>query len=225
VSRQKLLRTEPHHDDALQMASLKAYDLAREQGRNLAIGAGVVVAIVLGAIFFESSRKSSDAAASSALALAISDVEANQPDQAATKLTDIVSRYGGSPAGNRARLYLGDIELRRGNAVAAQAQFDAYLGKASKGDYFWSVAQRGKAVALENQSKYAEAAAAFEALAGAEMGDEEKARALVEAAQARTLAGEKPGAIALYDRVIKEYPFTRSVAGSRQSKAELSAAG
>jgi hypothetical protein len=32
-------------------------------------------------------------------------------------------------------------------------------------------------VALENQAKYAEAAAAFEALATAKMGDEEKAKA------------------------------------------------
>ncbi|HEX7880804.1 MAG TPA: tetratricopeptide repeat protein, partial [Candidatus Eisenbacteria bacterium] len=167
MSRQKLLRTEPHHDDALQAASLKAYEIAREQGRNLAIGAGVVVAIVLGAIFFESNRKSSDAAASSALALAMSDVNANQFDAAALKLNDIVTRYGGSDSGNRARLYLGDIELRRGNAVAAQSQFDAFLAKTGKGDFFWSIGQRGKAVALENQAKYAEAAAAFEALAGA----------------------------------------------------------
>jgi outer membrane protein assembly factor BamD (BamD/ComL family) len=223
VSRQKLLRTEPHHDDALQAASLKAVEIAREQGRNLAIGAGVVVAIVVGAILFETSRKSSDAAASSALAMAVNDVETNQLDQAATKLTDIVSRHGGSAAGTRARLYLGDIELRRSNAVAAQAQFEAALGKLGKGDYFWSIAQRGKAVALENQSKYAEAAAAFEALAGGAMGEEEKARALMEAAQARTLANDRPGAIALYDRILKDYPFTRSVAGARQAKAELSA--
>ena len=62
MSRQKLLRTEPQHDDALQAASLKAYEIAREQGRNLAIGAAIVVALVVGAILFESSRKSSDRA-------------------------------------------------------------------------------------------------------------------------------------------------------------------
>jgi hypothetical protein len=56
VSRQKVLRTEPHHDDALQAASLKAMTSPANRDVTWPSVPGVVVAIVLGAIFFESSR-------------------------------------------------------------------------------------------------------------------------------------------------------------------------
>ena len=224
MSRQKLLR-ETHHDDALQAASLKAVDFARDQGRNILIGVGVLVAIVVGYALMESSRNSSNDAASSQHALALVDVDANNTDGAAQKLTDIVSRHGGSEAGKRARLYLGDIELKRGNAAAALGHFESFLKGTSSGDYFWTVGQRGKAVALENQSKFAEAAAAYEALAKGSMGADEQAKALIDAAQARLSAGDRPAAVALYDRVIKEFPTSRSIAAARQGKAELTAAG
>lgn len=223
MSRQKLLRTDAH-DTTLEDASLKAYDFARSHGRNLAIAGGVLVALVVGFILLESSRSSSDRAASSQLALAMADVNANQPDAAAQKLTDLLTRHGGSAAGNRARLYLGDIELARGNAAAALGHFDAYLGKVSSSDYFWTAGQRGKAVALENQGKFAEAAAAFEALAGGKLGEEEKARALLDAAQARARASDTAAAVALYDRIIKDHPFSRSIGAARLGKAELAAA-
>ena len=159
------------------------------------------------------------------MAIALVDVTTNQTDTAAQKLTELVGRYGGSASGNRARLYLGDIELKRGNAAAALVQYDAFLGKTSSGDFIWTVGQRGKAIALENQSKFAEAAAAFEALASGNMGMEEKAHAMLDAAQARTRASDKNAAMALYERILKEYPYSRSMAPAKLGKAELSSAG
>ena len=222
MSRQKL-HTEEHHDTTLGSAGLHAYDYAMSHTRNLAIGAGVLVAIVVGVVFFESSRTASNKAASTQFALAVADVKTNQTDAAAQKLTEVVARHGGTAPGNQARLYLGDIELKRGNAAAALVQYDAFLGKVNRGDFLWTVGQRGKSIALENQSKFAEAAAAFEALAGGNMGPEEKAHALTDAAQARFRAGDKNGAIALYDRILKEYPFSRATASAKLGKFELSA--
>ena len=223
MSRQKLPHLDGHPSDTLGTAGLKAYDFAQSHGRNLAIGAGVLVALVLGFVLLESNRTSSSQAADSQLALAISDVNTNQTDAAAQKLTDVVSRHGGSSAGNRARLYLGDIELKRGNAAAALTHYDAYLAKVSKGDYFWTTGQRGRAIALENQSRFADAAMAFEALAGGNMGEEERARALLDAAQARLRAADNTAALTMYDRILKEYPLSRATAAARLGKAELSA--
>jgi outer membrane protein assembly factor BamD (BamD/ComL family) len=153
------------------------------------------------------------------------DVNTNQTDAAAQKLTEVAARHGGSAPGNRARLYLGDIELKRGNAAAALVQYDAFLKRATPADFLWTVGQRGKAIALENQSKFAEAATAFEALARGNMGMEEQARAMLDAAQARSRAGDKNAALATYDRLLKEYPYSRATAAAKLGKAELSAVG
>ena len=225
MSRQKLIHAEAHPDMTLGSAGLKAYDYLLGHGRNIAIGGGVLVALVVGFVLMESSQQSSNKAAANLLAIALVDVTTNQTDTAAQKLTELVGRYGGSASGNRARLYLGDIELKRGNAAAALVQYDAFLGKTSSGDFIWTVGQRGKAIALENQSKFAEAAAAFEALASGNMGMEEKAHAMLDAAQARTRASDKNAAMALYERILKEYPYSRSMAPAKLGKAELSSAG
>lgn len=223
MSRQKLHHTEAHPADDFGAASLKVYDFARSHGRNMAIGAGVLAALVIGVVLVQSSRTSSNEAAASQLSAAMIDVNSNQLDAAAQKLTDVISRYGGSAAGNRARLYLGDIELKRGNAAAALTQFEAFLGHVSSSDYFWTAGQRGRAIALENQSKFAEAAKGFEALATGPMGEEERARALIDAAQAHVRAANNAAALASYDRVLREFPFSRSAAVAKIGKAELAA--
>jgi outer membrane protein assembly factor BamD (BamD/ComL family) len=225
VSQNRIVRPHVSHDHDLQDAAAHAVDFFQEHGRNLAIGGGVLVALIVGIALFQANQASSEKAASVQLAQATRDLENNALEPAAAKLGEIVQRHGGSKAGLRARFFLGTVELKRGNNAAAEAQFRAFLGKVGASDYFRAGGQRGLAVALENQSKYAEAAAAYEAIPKGNVGEDEKAHALVAAARARTLAGDKAGALALYDRVIKEFPTSRSITPARLHKAELQGAG
>lgn len=223
MSRNRIVRADAHHENELEALGLKAVDIAREHGRNIAVGVGVVALVIAGLLLFRANQGSADRTASTQLSLATRDLEANQLDAAAAKLTDIISRYGGTPSGNRARFFLGELELRRGNAAAADAQLQAFLGKVGSGDWFWAAAQRARGVALENQSKFAEAAAAYEAVLRGNVSDDDKARALLDAARAKRLAGDTAGCLALAERVIAEFPASRSIGAARTLKAELAA--
>jgi predicted negative regulator of RcsB-dependent stress response len=223
VSRNRIVRADVRHENELEALGFKVVEVAREHGRNIAIGVGVVALGIAGLLLFQRGQAGAERAASTQVSLATRDIEANQVDAAAAKLTDVVSRHGGTPSGNRARFFLAELELRRGNSAAAEAQFQAFLGKTNASDYFWAAAQRGRGVALENQGKHVEAAAAYESVVRGNVSDDDKARALLDAARAKRLAGDTAGAVALAERVIAEFSFTRSIGAARTLKAELTA--
>jgi predicted negative regulator of RcsB-dependent stress response len=221
VSRNRIVRADVRHENELEALWFKAVEIAREHGRNIAIGVGVVALAVAAILLVQRGQAGAESVASTQVSLATRDIEANQIDAAAARLTDVVSRHGGTPSGNRARFFLGELELRRGNAAAAEAQFQAFLGKVGSSDYFWAAGQRGRGVALENQGKHAEAATAYESVVKGNISDDERARALLDAARARRLGGDSAASLALAERVIAEYPATRSIGAARTLKAEL----
>lgn len=225
MSRHKVVRHDVHHHEGLGETGHRLVELARENGRNIAIGAGVVILAIVVALVMQSSQSAGEKSAAGLMAQAGPLLAQNQNEAAASKLQEIVQRFGGTPSGNQARFLLAGVELARGNAAQAEALYRTFLGKVRSGDITWVGGQRGLAVALENQRKFADAARLYEELAGAPMGDEERAHALLDAARARTLAADRPGATALYDRIVRDFPFTRAVATAKVLRAELAAAG
>jgi TolA-binding protein len=119
---------------------------------------------------------------------------------------------------------MGDVELKRGNPAQAETHFRAFLGKSSSSDYIWTNGQRGLAVALENQAKYKEAAKAYEDLLRGPLGDEEKARALLDAGRAHGLGADTAAARAAYERITKEFGTTRAAVQAKIHLAETGAA-
>lgn len=223
MSRNRIVRADVRHENDIESLSFRAMDIAREHGRNIAIGIGIVALAIAGIIIFQRNQGAAERAASTQLFVAARDIDANQIDAAAAKLTDIVSRHGGTPAGVRARFFLAELELRRGNAALADEHFKSFLGKTGSSDYFWAAAQRGRGAALENQSKFPEAAAAYESVLRGAVGDEEKARALLDVARVKRQAGDTAGALAAAERVIADHPASRSIGAARTLKAELGA--
>lgn len=197
-------------------------DFFRDNARNLAVGVGAGLALAVAVAFWQNSQATSDKAASVLVTQAYDEMAGNQLDAAASRLNDVLSRYGGTKSSTRARLLLGNLELYRGNAAAAATQYDAFLSKTGASDYLWSGGQRGRAVALENQSKFAEAAQAYEKLLSAPLGPDEKAHALFDAARAWNLAGNKDKALAALDRITKEFSTTRVVANAKMMRGEVS---
>jgi hypothetical protein len=209
------------HDDPMSAATEKAADFLRENGRNLAIGLGVVVVVAIGILVWNSTRSGGETAARGLLGRAQASLAQGQVEGAAGQLDELVRRHGGTVAGRQGYLLLGEVELRRGNHTAAEGHFRGFIGKSSSSDYFWSAAQRGLGVALENQGKHADAARAYEAALTGPIGDNEKGMALLDAARARILAGDTAGAHAAYDRVVKEFPATRAAATAKVRQAEM----
>lgn len=220
MSRYHTVRQNVHED---RFSAEGVADFARNNGRNIAIGTAAVLAVLAGVFFFQSSSSGNERAAALALLQARTDFEQNQMDPAATKLSQLISSYGGTTAGTRARLLLGDIELARSNPAAAETHFKGFLAKHNSSDYIWSNGQRGLAVSLENQSKFKEAAEAYAALLKAPLGDEEKAHALLDAARAHKLGGDTTAAQAAWDRIAKEFSTTRAAIQARIHLAEMGA--
>ncbi len=224
MSRNRVVR-QAVADDSLPAMAARAQEFMTGNGRYLGIGAGVVVVAVAGFLLFQGSVGSAEKAASAMLAESRLAFTQGQVEKAAGSLTTLLQQHGGTSSALKGRLLMGDVELRRNNAAAAEIQFRAVIGKTGPGDYLWFNAQRGLAVSLENQSKFAEAAAAFEALLKAPIGDEEKAHALLDAGRAHNLAGNTSGAAAACDRIIKEFSSTRAVTQAHILKAEASLSG
>jgi predicted negative regulator of RcsB-dependent stress response len=158
-------------EDGMAGMTARAQDFLSGSGRNLAIGIGVVLVAAAGFFIFQETTGGAEKAASGMLAEARSAYTQGQVEQAAGTLTTLLQQHGGTRSGTKARLLMADVELRRNNPVAAEAQFRAALAKSSPSEYLWFNAQRGLAVSLENQSKFAEAATAFEGLTRAAVGN------------------------------------------------------
>lgn len=218
MSRYHTVRQNVHED---RFSAEGVADFARNNGRNIAIGAAAFVAIVAGVFFFQSSSSGNERAAALALLEARTDFEQNQMDPAATKLNQIITNYGGTSSGTRARLLLGDIELARANPAAAETHFKGFLSKHNSSEYLWINGQRGLAVSLENQSKFKEAAEAYAALVQGPLGNEEKAHALLDAARAHKLGGDTAAAQAAWERIAKEFGTTRAVIQAETHLAEM----
>jgi predicted negative regulator of RcsB-dependent stress response len=224
VSRHRVVRQHVH-DERFQHAGTDIVDYARAHGRNIGMAFGALVVILGGIYLFQTTSKGSEKAASMELLQAGTDYDQNLIEPAAGKLTQLLQRHGGTPSGTRARLLMGDIELRRGNPSAAEIQFRGFLSKTGSSDYIWTNGQRGLAVALENQSKFKEAAKAYEDLLKAPLGDEEKARALLDAGRAHSLGGDTAAAHAGYERIVKEFGTTRAAVQAKIHLAETGAGG
>ena len=190
------------------------------------IGYGVFALVVLFAAIFiyMNNRRSNNEKAATALGkiyptyeLAIGDpaqykvaIE-GQPDRAVMGLKAIVDNYGGTDAGEIARLYLANCYFNTGLIDEAMKQFDKFSGsdKLLQGS---SIA--GLAACYEFKKEYEKAGSYFERASGKSTGKYEVPDYLNSAARCYGLAGEKEKAITLYKRLKKEYPnspFAREV--------------
>lgn len=220
MSRNRMVRSDSR-DAAVAEATGQVMDFFETHGRNLIIALGVLAVLVVAGLWIRSSMAGDERAAAARLSEANIDLSQGRVDAAAAKLTETIQRHGGSKSGKRARLTMGSVEMARGNYAAADAQFQAFLSGLSPEDFDWVQGQRGRAAALENTGKYADAARIYEDLLKGRIGDEEKGKALLDAARARRLAGDTAGARALYGRIEREFSGTRAVAQARIRQAEI----
>lgn len=162
------------------------------KNRSLVIAAGTAVVVLLTSVVgvgryyqSQSERAATDFSA------AVSSLEFESPSAAEVALAHVAERSNAGPYVALSELYRGDIAASAGRNDEAIAAFDKFL-TAPPTEYAKQIGLMGKAFALENAGKAADAAATLE-LAAAIKGPYRKA-ALSDRARLAEEAGDKAAA-------------------------------
>jgi len=173
----------------------------------LAIAGGVVAGIVLITWFLSVSSARKEAFARAQLEQAWAAQDGGNLPQAASELQRVATTYAGTRAAHEAVLSLNQTRLLLGQAQLAVDDVRRYLDR-NPPAWAQTRAYVLLGTGLENLSRPAEAAAAYDAAVERADMDFEKADALVSAARAWEAAGNRDQAVARLRRVVEEYKET-----------------
>ncbi len=182
------------------------------------IGTVLIVAVVL-LVWTQSSKGRSEAVAGRQLQGARYAFENENLPLAASELSRIVENYSGTNAAAEARLLLAQVRLLQGQAQQATELLREFAPGA--GAAFRAQAYGLLGAAYENQGRFPDAAAAYEAGAGRARLDFLKAQMLSDAGRAWTAAGDTAKAIAAYRRIMKELPKSPALTEAKVRLGEL----
>ena len=176
----------------------------KEHTREVAFGAGAVVILVAAGWLYVTSEARKQAFAAQALTQARSDAEAGNLPLAASDLSRIIDRYGGSSAADEAVVLLNEIRLIQGQPSEAIKDLQSFVQKGHPKHMLasaWSLLGGG----LEDQRKYKDAAAAYRRASEEVTHDFLKAQYLLDAGRTLALAGDSAASRAAYAEVIQKY--------------------
>lgn len=193
---------------------------AKENARKLAIGAGLVAAIVGGSWLYVVSSQRKEAFASQALTSARSSAESGNLPLAARDLAGVVQRFGGTRAADEAFILLNQIRLLQGQRDSAVAALQEFVG-ARHPDYMKASAYGLLGGGLEDENKPREAGEAYRQAAAAAPLDFLRAQYLIDAGRALAVAGDTAGARTALAEVLEKYAELDQAAEARVRMAEI----
>lgn len=169
----------------------------QSHGRQLGIGAIVVVALAAGSWVVSRSNDTKAAGASRALSEAQRSMASGNLALAAADLQKVVSRYGSTTAGTQARLLLAQVQFQQGKVADGMKVLDEV---GSAGAMQASLhALRG--AGLEQSGKPAEAAAEYLKASTASTLPSERESYKADAARAYVTAGKKDEALKIWEAI------------------------
>ncbi|HKC41700.1 MAG TPA: tetratricopeptide repeat protein, partial [Gemmatimonadales bacterium] len=122
---------------------------------------------------------------------------------AASELAKVVENYSGTNAAAEARLLLANVRLLQGQPQQAVAVMKDYAPGA--GSAYRAQAYGLLGGAFENMGRFREAGEAYENASAAARLDFMKAQFLADAGRAWTVAGDTAKAVAVYQRILKDF--------------------
>lgn len=185
--------------------------LIEKHQKNLLIGGIAVVVLIVAFFGFNIFRNRNNDKAQEEMFQAVQYFEQGQMDMAlsgdslnAKGFEEIISRYGGTDAGNQARFYAGVAAIEKGD----RATGIQYLEKMKKGNGMLAMsAYMALGFAYEDEGNFNKAAANFESAASAIDENEHTTPTLLfHAGRNHEAAGNAKKALALYKRIKSEYP-------------------
>lgn len=214
--KQKDLTEDPIHDQIeLALAWAMKYQ------RPLLVG--LVALLGIGAASSLYARKASETRDSASLELLRGVTAYNDGDftRARAVLNQLTVDFAGTSAGQAGLLYLGNALFGEGEFDAAEATYQDFLATGGQEAFLVLAANEGLAACAEERGQWAAAADAYESLIGEDTPEVVIARVLVAAGRCREQAGDLPAAVALYTRVVDEYPVAPYVSQARSARTML----
>jgi tetratricopeptide (TPR) repeat protein len=189
-------------DDQLVTFTVKASRFVQQYFAQVVAGVVVLLVAVLAILFTAHVRRNAARDSEREFGLAMSHYNMRDVQTAATSFAQIVDRYGGQPAGELARFFLGRSLLAQNRYEEALDAFEQYEARASRDAPFRSASVIGKANCLEGLHNYSGAGELLERLS--QTLDEKDPRyleVLFRAASDFEKSGSTTQAIELYRRV------------------------
>lgn len=219
----KRMTKEELREDKVVTALKEIGEIAKENSRVLAISGVVIVAAVAGGVLFQQSRARAEENAAVTLYQAQQLYFAGRYSEAATQLESIQSQYGSTKSARITPLLLGNCRLATGNPAEAQAEFEAFAGKAGSDPLLAAAAERGLGGALADQGQLAAAGESYRK-AALRPGNPLAADDWMAAGSAFLQAGRKDDALAAFQTVVDDYNTSQRAVEARVRLAEAQAA-
>jgi len=129
--------------------------------RWIALGAAIVVVVIVGSVMVDRSKKRAEAEAETLLGAGQTYYLQGNYANSEGQLRELLDAYGGTRAAISGRIYMGDALLAQGRADEALVYFDEATSKA-RDTLLKAAANRGRASALETSLRWSEASVAYE---------------------------------------------------------------
>lgn len=211
----------PRADEQDQIERIVKWIRANE--RAVAV-VGVVIAVVAFGVWYAIAAKSRrEAFAGRELSQARVSAEAGNLPLAASDLSRIVSSYGGTKAGEEAKLLLAEVRLQQGQAGLAVADLQAWVAGGPLPE-FRSQAYELLGSALEQTGQQRSAGDAYKSAAGAADAAGYKflsAAMLLHAGRAYAAGGDTTAAISALEQVVRDFDATTAASEAKLRLAEL----
>ncbi|MBN1928201.1 MAG: tetratricopeptide repeat protein [Chlorobiaceae bacterium] len=188
----------------------------------------IILIVVGGGLFWMQKVKTDEKAASLELmkvapyVASASSASPAENDAVLGNLQTIIKRWGHTPSGNQARLYLATLYCNSGKTGEALALYEAF--KSGNKDLQAS-AIGGSAACRVQQKKYAEAAAGYEKASQTAENEALKAMYLNNAAESYRLDGQPAEAVKRFEQVVKSWPESSSAAVAQRTLWRLEGQG
>ncbi len=183
----------PQLDDSAE----SVMDWVQSHGRQIGIGAIVVVALAAGSWVVSRSNDTKAAGASRALSEAQRSMTSGNLALAAADLQKVVSRYGSTTAGTQARLLLAQVQFQQGKLADGMKVLDE-VGSAGA---MQASLHALRAAGLEQSGKSAEAAEEYLKASSASNLPSERESYKADAARAYVTAGKKEEALKIWQAI------------------------
>lgn len=148
-------------EDTFIASTMKAWEYVRDHEKLFFAGLLAVVVAVALIVWAGYAKKQSREKASSQFADALTSFRTGDMKTAEELFSFVSKEYGGTEEGIYASYFLGKCNLENGKYLDAIQAFDRYIAKSGRHPFFHDAALEGRAVALENERRYVEAADAF----------------------------------------------------------------
>lgn len=213
------VETSPTKVEAVE-EELDLQDWIARNGRKTAIGAGIAVVAAAVVFLFVSSGKRKEAFASQELLQARSSAEAGNLPLAASDLSRLIERFGGTRSADEAVILLNQIRLVQGQRDVAINALQQFVGGSHPAEIEAS-AYGLLGAGLEDNGKPKDAGDAYRQASNSARLDFLKAQYLLDAARAFTAANDSAGAKSAYSEVLDRFGRLDQAAEARVRMAEL----